>query len=347
MHDLDLYLHPLLSGCAQQGLLLCQRVAKWMKQIPERTQGQPATCYLLALCASLDIQDTTTVLESVSYDPGRFAAFLSTKRLVLASIQSLDQLLGSTTQVMPSALYAILRDAPTEACIYLLAHYEHTSPPTLTSALSPLWCTTTAATNTSSCTTTTPPQDCILQFMNELRPIALGMTVTGSDLKQMGLPPGPRYLKLLQRTLDARLDGRIPAVAHSNNDHDDNTNKTNNTNTNSNSKHNNAEWEYARQLVAREIGIKQMVIHITGNDLRALGIDPKLFGRIMHKLRAAKWRSANPHTNNTTMNDNNNNNSGQSEQKKAPGCVATTKGEELQYIQAVLLPSLNAFCLSI
>lgn len=33
--------------------------------------------------------------------------------------------------------------------------------------------------------------------------------VTGHDLRQMGLPPGPQYGRLLERLLDARLDGEI------------------------------------------------------------------------------------------------------------------------------------------
>jgi len=36
--------------------------------------------------------------------------------------------------------------------------------------------------------------------------------LTGDDLKQMGLPPGPRFAKILSKLRDARLDGEIATV---------------------------------------------------------------------------------------------------------------------------------------
>jgi tRNA nucleotidyltransferase (CCA-adding enzyme) len=33
--------------------------------------------------------------------------------------------------------------------------------------------------------------------------------LSGNDLKKMGIPPGPRYKKLLAELLDAKLDGRV------------------------------------------------------------------------------------------------------------------------------------------
>jgi tRNA nucleotidyltransferase (CCA-adding enzyme) len=33
--------------------------------------------------------------------------------------------------------------------------------------------------------------------------------ITGEDLKQLGIPPGPRYTSVLRDVLDARLDGTV------------------------------------------------------------------------------------------------------------------------------------------
>jgi len=44
-------------------------------------------------------------------------------------------------------------------------------------------------------------------YLTRLRDIKV--TLTGDDLKALGIPPGPRYRKLLKELLDARLDGTV------------------------------------------------------------------------------------------------------------------------------------------
>jgi tRNA nucleotidyltransferase (CCA-adding enzyme) len=35
------------------------------------------------------------------------------------------------------------------------------------------------------------------------------VTITGDDLRTLGIPPGPKYRKLLAQLLDAKLDGEV------------------------------------------------------------------------------------------------------------------------------------------
>ena len=42
-------------------------------------------------------------------------------------------------------------------------------------------------------------------YLTHLRDVKV--TLTGDDLKKMGIPPGPRYRKILAELLDAKLDG--------------------------------------------------------------------------------------------------------------------------------------------
>ena len=44
-------------------------------------------------------------------------------------------------------------------------------------------------------------------YLTHLRGVAV--TVTGDDLKALGIPPGPRYKKILALLLDAKLDGKV------------------------------------------------------------------------------------------------------------------------------------------
>jgi tRNA nucleotidyltransferase (CCA-adding enzyme) len=44
-------------------------------------------------------------------------------------------------------------------------------------------------------------------YLTSLRNIRVELS--GDDLKQMGIPPGPRYEKILAALLDAKLDGFV------------------------------------------------------------------------------------------------------------------------------------------
>ncbi len=44
-------------------------------------------------------------------------------------------------------------------------------------------------------------------YLTHLRGVTV--TLTGEDLKTMGIPPGPRYKKILAELLDAKLDEQI------------------------------------------------------------------------------------------------------------------------------------------
>jgi tRNA nucleotidyltransferase (CCA-adding enzyme) len=44
-------------------------------------------------------------------------------------------------------------------------------------------------------------------YLTHLRNVKV--TLTGDDLKKMGIPPGPRYKRILAELLDAKLDGTV------------------------------------------------------------------------------------------------------------------------------------------
>ena len=44
-------------------------------------------------------------------------------------------------------------------------------------------------------------------YLTHLREVKISLT--GDDLKTLGIPPGPRYRKLLAELLDAKLDGIV------------------------------------------------------------------------------------------------------------------------------------------
>ncbi len=52
-----------------------------------------------------------------------------------------------------------------------------------------------------------PAKKYISFYLTRLREVRV--TLTGDALKKLGLPPGPRYKKILTGLLDAKLDGTI------------------------------------------------------------------------------------------------------------------------------------------
>jgi tRNA nucleotidyltransferase (CCA-adding enzyme) len=52
-----------------------------------------------------------------------------------------------------------------------------------------------------------PAKRAISLYLTKLRTV--NVLLTGDDLKKMGIPPGPRYKKILAGLLDAKLDGTV------------------------------------------------------------------------------------------------------------------------------------------
>ena len=47
----------------------------------------------------------------------------------------------------------------------------------------------------------------ITEYVDRLKDVSIELT--GADLRALGIKPGPRYREIMDRLLDARLDGRV------------------------------------------------------------------------------------------------------------------------------------------
>lgn len=177
------FLHPRLRYTKKDERIVAvlpRALAWWKKQCPDHVVERPLV-YLMALLS----QTGPAVLRSVI------------QRLQLSSLQSnavewagrktdlFVQILGGTKDMRPAQVYRLLTGLPDEAIVLLvakgLAMRKGVGAHRLTRRLS--------------------------RFLKHDR---LATTILGGeDLKRLGLKPGPQFKNILDRLLDARLNGHV------------------------------------------------------------------------------------------------------------------------------------------
>ena len=179
LHELGILqaIHPQLSinPDRKEMLIRTAKVMAWYRLLYIDEEMRPWLVYFLVLCSSLTYAVTLEVFR-------RLGIPLALKNEVLGcrekarSLRSSLKRLTATPGFRVSALCAMLRPLPVEFVLYLMADME---VPETRRALS--------------------------RYITVWRTEKPG--VDGSDLKKLGLAPGPAYGVILQRLLEAKLDG--------------------------------------------------------------------------------------------------------------------------------------------
>jgi len=152
-------------------------IAWWNKRFPDRPLDQ-ALVYFMALVEGLSGSAVDATLKRLTI-PNRQA---SKVRMVRSGLSSALRGLSKSRRSKPSEAYRLLAALPDEGFILLVAKAR--SPKVKRSL----------TTHLTRCQHVKP-------------------SLTGSDLKAMGLKPGPLYKKILDRLLDARLNGEVKTDA--------------------------------------------------------------------------------------------------------------------------------------
>ncbi len=130
------------------------------------------TLYMALLAYRLSDEESEELISKLSLPKSLSETLRDTGR-IKAWYESL-----SDPGLAPSSLFKILKDYSLPA---IMAHYLANDDPVL--------------------------REHIHIFLSRLRYVK--SSLTGADLQKMGIKPGPRMKEILQRLLDARLDGRI------------------------------------------------------------------------------------------------------------------------------------------
>ena len=176
LHELGILqaIHPQLSINPDRKEMLI-RTAKVMAWYRLLYIDEEMLVYFLVLCSSLTYAVTLEVFRRLGIPPALKNEVLGCREKARSLRSSLKRL-TATPGFRVSALCAMLRPLPVEFVLYLMADME---VPETRRALS--------------------------RYITVWRTEKPG--VDGSDLKKLGLAPGPAYGVILQRLLEAKLDG--------------------------------------------------------------------------------------------------------------------------------------------
>ena len=179
LHELGILqaIHPQLSinPDRKEMLIRTAKVMAWYRLLYIDEEMRPWLVYFLVLCSSLTYAVTLEVFKRLGIPPALKNEVLGCREKARSLRSSLKRL-TATPGFRVSALCAMLRPLPVEFVLYLMADME---VPETRRALS--------------------------RYITVWRTEKPG--VDGSDLKKLGLAPGPAYGVILQRLLEAKLDG--------------------------------------------------------------------------------------------------------------------------------------------
>lgn len=179
LHELGILqaIHPQLSinPDRKERLIRTAKVMAWYRLLYIDEEMRPWLVYFLVLCSSLTYAVTLEVFRRLGIPPALKNEVLGCREKARSLRSSLKRL-TATPGFRVSALCAMLRPLPVEFVLYLMADME---VPETRRALS--------------------------RYITVWRTEKPG--VDGSDLKKLGLAPGPAYGVILQRLLEAKLDG--------------------------------------------------------------------------------------------------------------------------------------------
>jgi tRNA nucleotidyltransferase (CCA-adding enzyme) len=178
MKDFDLlkFIHPSLKGTAETERLFIGigETLTWFRLLYLDLKFKRWYLYLLGLLDRLKDSVMDETLERLSV-PER-----TRERMRLARVRCRDVLyvFNKEPGLPPSRVYDLLAPLETEAILLMMAKAKQDTV-----------------------------KKYISLYLTHLRNVKV--TLTGDDLKELGIPPGPRYKEILAELLDAKLDGLV------------------------------------------------------------------------------------------------------------------------------------------
>jgi tRNA nucleotidyltransferase (CCA-adding enzyme) len=170
-------IHPLLKLSADRVQVLMElgKVNNWYKLLYLEPRVVPWKLYLLGLTMGIKREQIGQVTSRLRFTAKEEREFLQLRDMIGDALMRLMSWREDKSRL--SRLYAILQPIPLEGVLFLMARSrkEHI-------------------------------RRSISQYLTRLRDVTID--VSGADLQEMGLAPGPAYSAILAKVLKAKIDGR-------------------------------------------------------------------------------------------------------------------------------------------
>lgn len=172
--------HPALALNQERTALLghLREVLDWYRLLYYRQKPDVPRMYLLALTSGLSYTDAESVFQRLEISESAIPDLLQLREKLRTLVPALHGM-ARDSHIRISALYALLSPCDLETLLYLMARANSESVSRVLSQFICKW--------------------------REIKP-----DITGKDLVDLGLTPGPSYAALLATALAAKLDGQAP-----------------------------------------------------------------------------------------------------------------------------------------
>ncbi len=178
-------IHPSLTLNPDKDELLdsLREVIDWYRLLYFKETPDLGTLYLMALCSAVPALETADILHRLGLNPTARETILSLRESVRVSLMELTNwhrdMQKKGTEHSVSRLCELLGPLPLEGALYLMARAPHEE---ISSSGS--------------------------QYIYKWKQIKVD--ISGDDLHNLGLEPGPRFGKIMRRLLAAKLDDEAP-----------------------------------------------------------------------------------------------------------------------------------------
>lgn len=166
--------HIIISKSTYRLLDSIEKEIIWFrKEHPERRHLDTWLMYFIGLIDSLDINEAKNICQKFAFHKGETKRILTYKGINRRFVSDLNK-----KEIMPSCVYSLLEPQTYEVLLVIKAKYKGKKL-----------------------------KQSIENFLKTFH--GMRTHITGYDLERLGITPGPVYQKILERVLNARLDGLV------------------------------------------------------------------------------------------------------------------------------------------
>jgi tRNA nucleotidyltransferase (CCA-adding enzyme) len=155
-----------------------RKIVSWFELLFLERRYDKWVVYYLALCEPLTDSQFLETCKRLSVTEHYREKLFEMRTSSGAILETMQRRVARRSGVLRSEIYYWLRDLPLEILLYMMAK-----------------------------TTDEEVKKYISLYFTQLQNVRI--LITGNDLKEMGLQPGPRYREILDKVMTAKLDNKV------------------------------------------------------------------------------------------------------------------------------------------